>query len=621
MLTGIENLEILENLESSTENISFEDVQIESITRDLNYCSLSDVPSMVEAIDSSVRLFHPKLGYKINFTSLKGRNEVLDEMLKRIEPRFFEAPTDQVQIERIATHMSTCENLKFENWSKLSTDQMIEVFNELDKQIAIIEHRNPQVIKHGVFNEPNLFGVHQGNEITINSNLLAKSALNPEILAKTLETFIHEGRHAYQCYNVFERRVHQSNATIDSWAENIKPYSSENRLGYYSGDPVKIPLIGPISFTNEYLTDIGDRLYYYQPTEIDARIFASDVMEKYSKICSIVWGPFDDFYWMEVMANSSSSQIELDFWKSQQKLAQEYNNDLQHHDSGNEANQIGSAEKHIYNPSFGAKEDMLPYDKKENFSIKDGVKDPFGIYAIRLNGELVSPEDFIEKPHIPIDFTQEDLQKACDQMCDVLKIKHIPVVITESVPNAAHATLPGLFRFTLADDYICFNPDYAKACIEHLGNTDIILSDLAHEIGHALASKYCGNLSVKAGEKIADLASGWLNCKMGVDIDVARQWFQWQYDPIGEGNYPVSEDRWDIEGAGYYFGKYVDAAGLETALKDPDFVKLIVDYKTENLASLTLDQWSKMCQEGLGFSDDARNMFYNIKKYLLIKQF
>lgn len=616
MQTGIENLENIEGLESS-ESIRFNESQIDCIERELSKCNPSDVPAMVETIDSTIRLFHPKLGHNINFTSLKGKSSILDGMLKNIESRFFEAPTDQVQIERIATYMSTCENLKFENWSKLSTDQMIEVFNELDRQIAIIEHRNPQIVKHGKFDEPNIFGVHVGNEIIINSELLAKSALNPEILAKTLETFIHEGRHAYQCYNVFERRVHQSNATIDAWAENLQPYSPENRLGYYSGAPVKIPLIGPISFTNEYLSDIGGRLYYYQPTEIDARIFASDVMERYCKICSIVWGSFDDFYWMEVMANSSSSQIELDFWKNRIKLAQEYNSDLE---SGS-INRAEAADRPVYHPSFGAKEDMLPFDKKENFTIENGVKDPFGIYAIRLNGELVSPEDFIEKPHIPIDFTQEDLQKACDQMCDLLKIKHIPVVITESVPNAAHATLPGPFRFTLADDYICFNPDYAKACIEHIGNTDIILSDLAHEIGHALASKYCGNLSVKASEKIADWASGWLNCKMGVDIEVARQWFMWQYDPIGEGNYPVSEDRWDIEGAGYYFGKYVNAEGLQTALKDPDFVKLIVDYKTENLASLTMDQWSKMCQEGLGFSDDARNMFYNIKKYLLIKQF
>lgn len=616
MLTGIENLETLEGLESS-DCIRFNESQIDCLTRELSDCIPSDVPAMVATIDSTVRLFHPKLGYNINFTSLRGRTGVLDSMLKNIEGKYFEAPSDQEQIDRIALCMSTCENLKFENWSKLSADQMIEVFNDLDRQIAVIEHRNPQIVKHAKFNEPDLFGVHVGNEIIINSELLAKSALNPEILSKTLETFIHEGRHAYQCYNVFERRVHQSNATVDSWAENMQPYSPSNRLGYYNGDPVKIPLIGPISFTNEHLTDIGGRLYYYQPTEIDARIFASDVMQKYSNINSIVWDSFDDFYWMEVMANSSSSQAELDFWKGKINLAKEYNSDLEE----SNINKVEVAERPIYNPSFGAKEDMLPYHEKENFKIEDGVKDPFGIYAIRLNGELISPEDFVEKPYIPEDFTQEVLQEASNKMCDILNIRHLPVIVTDMVPNAALCGLKGHFRFTLVDDYICFNPDYAKECIEHIGNTDIILSDLAHEIGHAVASKYCGNLSVTAGEKLADFISGYLNSKMGVDIEAARQWFIWQYDPIGECNYPVSEDRWDIEGAGYYFGKYVDSIGLETALKDPDFIKLIVDYSTEDLVNLTVDQWSKMCQETLGFSSDAKTLFYNIKKYLLIKQF
>ena len=125
----------------------------------------------------------------------------------------------------------------------------------------------------------------------------------------------------------------------------------------------------------------------------------------------------------------------------------------------------------------------------------------------------------------------------------------------------------------------------------------------------------------RLGEKVADFISGYLNRKMGVEIEAARQWFLWQYDPVGEGNYPVSEDRWDIEGAGYYFGQYVDSAGLETALKDPDFLKLISEYNTADLASLSVEQWSQMCQETLGFSDNVRNLIYNIKKYLLVKQF
>ena len=275
----------------------------------------------------------------------------------------------------------------------------------------------------------------------------------------------------------------------------------------------------------------------------------------------------------------------------------------------------------VYNPSFQAKEDMLPYEQKENLDLDHGAKDPFGFYAVRFNNGELSADGFIEKPYLPENFTDEQLQDACNQMCDVLGIRHLPVYVTDTVANAQHATLVGPFRFTLVDDYLCFSPDYTRECIEHLGTTDIVLSDAAHEIGHALASKYCGKLSTYTNEKVADFISGFLNCKMGVDVDVARQWFQWQYDPDGVGNYPVSEERWDIESAGYYFGKLASAEDLKSALQDPNFLKLIKDYKNENVVPLSFEQWGKMHLEGCGYTDTARNMFDKIQKYLLIKRF
>ena len=276
---------------------------------------------------------------------------------------------------------------------------------------------------------------------------------------------------------------------------------------------------------------------------------------------------------------------------------------------------------HIHNLSFQAREDMLPYEENVNFNTTYGLTDPFALYATKQQGELSLPNDFITKPYLPENFTNEQLQEACNQMCDVLGIRHLPVYVTDSVPNAQFATITGPFRFTLVDDTISFNPDYAEACIEHLGGTDIILSDAAHEIGHAMASINCGKLSTYTNEKLADFISGFLNCKMGVDIDVARQWFQWQYDPLGECGYPVSEERWDIESAGYFFGTMTDAEGLKEALKDPEFLKLIMDYKSETVLPLSVEQWTRMHEDGLGYADSARKMFSNIQKYLLIQRF
>lgn len=291
-------------------------------------------------------------------------------------------------------------------------------------------------------------------------------------------------------------------------------------------------------------------------------------------------------------------------------------------DSGDTSGSVGSHQRtFVYNPSFQAREDMLPYEQKTNFDLENGITDPFGFYASRFNDGELSQEDFIEKPFLPENFTKEQLQNVCNQMCDVLDIKHLPVFVTDDVANAQYSTLTGPFRFTLIDDALSFNPDYMRECVEHLGSTDIILSDAAHEIGHAMASIYCGKLSTYTNEKVADFISGFLNCKMGVDIDVARQWFQWHYDPIGVNNYPISEKRWDIESAGYYFAKLASTDNLKVALNDPDFLKLIVDYKNDSLFTLSVDQWAKMHQEGCGYSDMARKLFSNVKKYLLFERF
>lgn len=290
-------------------------------------------------------------------------------------------------------------------------------------------------------------------------------------------------------------------------------------------------------------------------------------------------------------------------------------------DSAQKPYGICSVMEHIYNLSFQAREDMLPYEEKLNFDTSGGLKHPFALYASRLNGEIIPPNDFIDKPYLPNDFTEEQLQDACNQMCDVLGIRHLPISITYVVPNALHSTLVGPFRFTLVDDALSFNPDYARACIENIGSSDIILSDVAHEIGHGMASIYCEKLSTYRKEKMADFISGFLNCKMGVNIDVARQWFQWEYDPMGHGGYPVSEERWDIESDGYFFGTLTDAEGLKVALKDPEFLKLIMDYKTESVIPLSVEQWAKMHHDGLGYTDSAWKMFNNIQKYLLIERF
>lgn len=271
--------------------------------------------------------------------------------------------------------------------------------------------------------------------------------------------------------------------------------------------------------------------------------------------------------------------------------------------------------------SFGSKEDMLPYDEMSNHDLGNPMSNPIGIYASRFPDGQINTDDSIPKPNLPVDFTEGQLQDACNKICDVLHIRHLPVFLTTSVPNAEHMTLTGPFRFTLVDDTLSLNPDFAKECIENVGTTDIVLSDMGHEIGHAMAAKYCGNLSTYMNEKVADFISGFVNAKIGVDIDAPRQWFMSEYDPDGRGGYPVSEERWDIEAAGYYFGQLASSEELKTALKDPNFLKIIKDYNSDTVDSLAQEEWARLHSDTNGLSDSMKSMFDSIEKYLTIQRF
>lgn len=264
------------------------------------------------------------------------------------------------------------------------------------------------------------------------------------------------------------------------------------------------------------------------------------------------------------------------------------NDVFESHDSIEELNPVSSGfGTHI---TFGSREDMQPYDDTGSTNLIQRARDPFGAYSLRNFG-YDTVDDFLPKPELSEDFTGEELQQACDTICDVLDIRHIPVFVTKEVPNAAFS--PGLFKSAMWDDQLFLNPDYASSCIENVGTTDIVLSDMAHEIGHAIVTKYCGINGTYLDEKMADFVSGFVNCKLGVDIDSARKWFMWQYDPVGEGGYPVSEERWDIESAGYYFAHFADAEALKSALQDEVFLNIVREYNSSNAEEIATEVWQE----------------------------
>jgi hypothetical protein len=180
-----------------------------------------------------------------------------------------EAPQDYIQIEQISDLLENCEELKFDNWTKLELSEKIDVLNELESRIAEIEHRPACPVRYDatmgeieVFDDQ-VYGRMGGyspdtKDITLNANLLESS--DPRVYLEVIDTIVHEGRHAYQDYNINVCEVHPRHSEVESWAETM----GDGKWGYWG----------------DCSTLIGQRLYEQQSVEIDARNFAHDVTDK-----------------------------------------------------------------------------------------------------------------------------------------------------------------------------------------------------------------------------------------------------------------------------------------------------------------------------------------------------
>ena len=180
-----------------------------------------------------------------------------------------EAPHDHVQIEEISDLLGNCEELNIEKWNSLELGEKVELLNELEQKIAKIEHRPPcpiycneymgsiEVVGGNVYGH---FGGYNpvSKDINLNSELFTSK--NPTIFKELINTVVHEGRHAYQDYNIHVCEVHPRHSEVVSWAETM-------------GD-------GKWQYWGDCSTELGQRLYEQQSVEIDARNFANDVVSK-----------------------------------------------------------------------------------------------------------------------------------------------------------------------------------------------------------------------------------------------------------------------------------------------------------------------------------------------------
>lgn len=202
-----------------------------------------------------------------------GLNEPLENSCELLNCHF-EQPefvTDLETTEKIADYIETIEDLKIENWNKLSITQKKDLLNKIEQNVAAIEHRPALRVELEEL-KPRTLGYQDASHNKIALNIWYVSSKDPNIHREVIDTIIHEGRHAYQHYNVDVKLIHESGSEVETWRENF--YDPQYQYYHSTGQKIYIP------YNDGSIHDVDFRLYYYQPVEIDARNFAKDVMTR-----------------------------------------------------------------------------------------------------------------------------------------------------------------------------------------------------------------------------------------------------------------------------------------------------------------------------------------------------
>ena len=194
---------------------------------------------------------------KLREIELAGQAGELPEfILNREVPEM--APNMEVQAEEIRDVFVEIPELQYEEWKELSVEKRTEILNDFEKKIAKIEMREALPVEHEA-TKPTVFGYYNGEKLVISDNLIGSNSY--EAYKEVLKTLFHEGRHAYQYYNLDVKQTEPNSELVEAWRVNIK------ELGY---DPGK----------NSLFSNRGYYRYYTQPVEVDARAFEETAMNK-----------------------------------------------------------------------------------------------------------------------------------------------------------------------------------------------------------------------------------------------------------------------------------------------------------------------------------------------------
>ena len=165
------------------------------------------------------------------------------------------APPVEIQAAQLREEFLNIPELSRETWKGLSPEQRLEAMNALEQRAAEIGHRDPLPV---VAAELDVDGLCKRDQIQINSELLAGDSDDCHALA--MNAVIHEGRHAYQNYNMFVSQVEKSDELVKAWRLNMD-------LGYDNG-------------ANRRPWSRSDLELNIQAREVDADAFTEAVLDE-----------------------------------------------------------------------------------------------------------------------------------------------------------------------------------------------------------------------------------------------------------------------------------------------------------------------------------------------------
>jgi len=165
-----------------------------------------------------------------------------------------DAPSMYAQVQAIVVVFRKDPDLQYSQWKELSAEERLDNLQELEGEVAQIARRDEVPVLMDDLGDYT-YGQYDPstNSITIHEDLIESDSWDAYI--ETMDTIFHEGRHAYQFYNLYEEEVEPNAQMVDAWRVNI------DVLGYESGDGA-----------------YGYEKYYTQPIEVDARVFAEEVL-------------------------------------------------------------------------------------------------------------------------------------------------------------------------------------------------------------------------------------------------------------------------------------------------------------------------------------------------------